>query len=153
MRTVTVTRSFPGTVHDAETCWYDVRTWPSWVDGMARVDDVAGDWPRPGAVVRWESGPAGRGHVTEKVVAHEPLRGQTVEVTDDSIWGRQQVSFTPAGDEVAVSVSLEYQVTKRTVFTPVVDLLFIRSAMERSLRSTLARFGAELAATRQSNVG
>ncbi|HEY2770150.1 MAG TPA: SRPBCC family protein [Solirubrobacteraceae bacterium] len=148
MRTVTAAQSFPGTVHDAETCWYDVRRWPGWVDGMARVDEVVGDWPQPGAVVRWESGPAGRGHVTEKVLAHEPLRGQTVEVTDDSIWGRQQVTFTPAEGEVAVSLSLEYQVTKRSVFTPVVDLLFIRGAMERSLRSTLARFGAELAATR-----
>jgi hypothetical protein len=148
MRTVSVVQSFPGTVHEAETCWYDVRRWPAWVDGMARVDEVAGEWPQPGAIVRWESGPAGRGHVTEKVLAHEPLRGQTVEVTDDSIWGRQQVSFTPTEDEVSVSLSLEYQVTKRTVFTPVVDLLFIRGAMERSLRSTLSAFGAELAATR-----
>jgi hypothetical protein len=153
MRTVAVSLSFPGTVHEAESSWYDIKRWPLWVDGMARIDEVVGDWPEPGAIVRWESGPAGRGHVTEKVVAHEPLRGQTVEVTDDAIWGRQHVSFTPEEDAVAVSVSLEYQVMKRTVFTPVVDLLFIRGAMERSLRSTLTRFGAELAATRQPGVG
>jgi hypothetical protein len=153
MRKVAVAQSFPGTVHEAETCWYDVRRWPGWVDGMARVDEVSRGWPEQGAIVHWESGPAGRGRVTEKVLAHEPLRGQTVEVTDDSIWGRQQVSFAPAEDGVEVSLSLEYQVTKRGVFTPVVDLLFIRGAMERSLRSTLARFGAELAATRQPGVG
>jgi hypothetical protein len=153
MRTVSVVQSFPGTVHEAERSWYDVRRWPAWVDGMGRIDEVIGDWPQPGAIVRWESGPAGRGHVTEKVVAHEPLRGQTVEVSDDSIWGRQQVMFTPSDDGVDVSLSLEYQVTKRTVFTPLIDLLFIRGAMERSLRSTLTRFGAELAGTRQPDVG
>ena len=52
-----------------------------------------------------------------------------------------------------MSLTLEYEVRKRSVFTPVVDLLFIRGAQERSLRSTLARFGAELAATRQPDVG
>jgi hypothetical protein len=34
------------------------------------------------------------------------------------------------------------------VFTPVVDLVFIRRAMLTSLGTTLARFGVELAATR-----
>lgn len=153
MRTVAVSLSFPGSVHEAETCWYDVRRWPAWVDGMARVVDVSGEWPEPGAIVHWDSGPAGRGHVTEKVLTYEPLRGQTVEVTDDSIWGRQRVAFAPGGEAVEVSLTLEYEVTKRTVFTAVVDLLFIRGAMERSLRSTLTRFGAELAATRHPGVG
>ncbi len=140
-------------MHEAQKCWYDVERWPSWVDGMARIDDVSGDWPEPGAIVHWKSGPAGRGHVTEKVLSFEPLHGQTVEVTDDSIWGRQRVAFAPAGEDVDVSLSLEYQVSKRSVFTPVVDLLFIRGAMERSLRSTLTHFGAELATTRQPGVG
>jgi hypothetical protein len=153
MRTVSVSLSFAGTVHEAETCWYDVARWPAWVDGMSRVVDVAGDWPKPGAIVHWDSGPAGRGHVTEKVLEYEPLRAQTVEVTDDSIWGRQRVSFAPAPRGVEVSLALEYQVTKRSLFTPVVDLLFIRGAMERSLRSTLTRFAAELGTTRPPDLG
>jgi hypothetical protein len=153
MRTVSVALSFPGTVHEAETCWYDVERWPQWVDGMARIVDVAGDWPHAGATVTWESGPAGRGRVTERVLAHEPLGGQTAEVQDDSISGRQRVAFAPSPEGVDVSLALEYEVTKRSVLTPVVDILFIRGAMERSLRSTLTRFGAEIAATRQPGVG
>jgi hypothetical protein len=153
MRIVGASLSFPGSVHEAETCWYDVRRWPAWVDGMDRVVDVSGEWPHAGAIVHWDSGPAGRGHVTEKVLEYEPLHAQTVEVTDDSIWGRQRVAFAPAEEGVEVSLTLEYEVTRRSLFTPVVDLLFIRGAMERSLRSTLTRFGAELAVTRQPGVG
>ena len=68
-------------------CWYDTRRWPAWVDGLDRVVDVAGDWPQAGASVTWESGPAGRGRVIERVVSHEALAGQTLEVQDDSITG------------------------------------------------------------------
>jgi uncharacterized membrane protein len=154
MRTVTVSETLPATVHEAEQWWYDTDRWPSWVDGLARITEVRGDWPAVGASVAWESGPAGRGSVLERVVAYEPLAGQTNEVEDDSIRGRQSVVFTPAQDDaVRVSLTLEYEVRKRSVFTPVVDLLFIRGAQERSLRSTLARFGAELAPTRQPDVG
>jgi len=153
MRTVTVSETLPATVHEAEQRWYDTDRWPSWVDGLSQVTEVSGDWPAVGARVAWESGPAGRGSVLERVVAYEPLAGQTNEVEDDSIRGRQSVAFTPAQDAVRVSLALEYEVRKRSVFTPVVDLLFIRGAQERSLRSTLARFGAELAATRQPDVG
>jgi hypothetical protein len=153
MRTVGVAETLPGTVHEAETCWYDTDRWPAWVDGLAHVVEVAGDWPAVGATVAWESGPAGRGTVTERVVSFEPLVGQTNEVKDDSIRGRQSVRFTPVRERVEVALELEYEVVRPSVFTPLVDLLFIRGAMERSLRSTLSRFGAELAATRQPEVG
>jgi hypothetical protein len=153
MRTVSVSDTFPATVHEAEQCWYDTDRWPAWVDGLARVNEVSGGWPAVGASVAWESGPAGRGSVLERVIAYEPLAGQTNEVEDDSIRGRQSVVFSPVQDSVRVSLTLEYEVRKRSVFTPAVDLLFIRGAQERSLGSTLARFGAELGATRQPDVG
>lgn len=145
MRTVSVARRLPGTVHEAETCWYDTRRWPAWVDGLDRVVEVTGDWPHAGAGVRWESGPAGRGRVLERVISQEPLAGQTLDVQDDSIHGRQSVAFMPADEDVEVALSLEYEIKNRSVFTPLVDLLFIRRAMARSLSTTLARFGAELA--------
>jgi uncharacterized membrane protein len=153
MRTVSAEQTLPGTVHEAQTCWYDTGRWPSWVDQLARVNEVTGDWPAIGASVVWESGPAGRGTVVERVIAYEPLTGQTNEVEDDSIRGRQSVTFTPVQDSVQVSLTLEYEVRKRSVFTPLVDVLFIRGAQERSLQATLARFAAELAATRQPGVG
>jgi hypothetical protein len=152
VRAVRVSSTFPATVHEAETLWYDTRSWPGWVDGLASVTEVSADWPAAGARVRWQSGPAGRGQVLERVVAHEALRGQTVEVEDDSVRGRQSVSFSPAPDGVEVELRLEYEVRRRSLFTWLVDPLFIRSAVERSLRATLARFGAELGATREPGV-
>jgi hypothetical protein len=148
MSTVTVTQAFPGSVHEAESCWYDTAGWSKWVDGLARVASVSGAWPGRGATVVWESGPAGRGRVTERVVAFEPLAGQTNEVSDDSIEAQQTVTFTPVDDSVEVQLSLAYRVRKRNLFTPVVDFLFIRRAMTASLESTLERFGGELSAAR-----
>jgi Polyketide cyclase / dehydrase and lipid transport len=145
---VSVSEVFPGTVHEAETCWYDTAGWPSWIDGLDRVEAVSGDWPQTGSSVRWRSGPAGRGTVTERVRAHEPLAGQTVDVQDDSISGRQTVAFTPTNDAVEVAFTLEYEIRKKGVFTPVIDFLFIRRPMEMSLRKTLGAFGAELESRR-----
>jgi hypothetical protein len=146
MGAVRVSLVFPGSVHDAETCWYETSRWPAWIDGLARVISVDGDWPGVGARVTWESWPAGRGRVIERVVSFERLAGQTLEVEDDSITGRQSVSFAPLEGRVEVSLSLSYHLKKRSPLTPLLDALFIRRAMASSLRSTLTHFGAELAA-------
>jgi uncharacterized membrane protein len=86
--------------------------------------------------------------VRERVVAYEALAGQTVAVADDSIEGRQTVQFTPVDDRVEVSLAREYQIKQRSLFTPLVDFLFIKRAMETELRTTLERFAAELAGRR-----
>jgi Polyketide cyclase / dehydrase and lipid transport len=150
MRKVSVAEVFSATVHQAETCWYDTSRWSAWVDGLDQVQGTTGNWPEVGSTVTWRSSPAGRGTVTERVSAHEPLAGQTVEVTDDSIFGRQSIAFTPADDGAEVVLSLEYTISRRTPFTPLVDLLFIRRAMETSLRRTLHAFGAQLSHARSS---
>jgi hypothetical protein len=144
MGAVEVTLGFPGSVHDAETLWYDTSRWVAWVDGLDAIVSVDGDWPRVGGTVVWQSGPAGRGRVTERVVEYEPLDGQTVEVQDDSLTGRQSVRFTPDEHAVEITLRLEYRVTKRSLLTPILDPLFIRNAVRASLRATLARFGLEL---------
>lgn len=141
-------QSFPGTVHEAEHCWQDTSRWPAWVDGLERVVETTGDWPNAGATVIWQSGPAGRGRVSEQVIAYEPLAKLTVRVTDDQIEGRQQTQFTPSDDRVEVELTLEYEITDRSFFTPLIDLLFIRRLMAASLTRTLTSFGAELAARR-----
>ncbi len=148
MSTAQAIQTFAGTVHDAERCWYDTAAWPTWIDGLAEVIGVEGDWPAVGSVVTWESGPAGRGRVTERVVAYEPLVGLTSEVQDETITGTQSVSFTPGDDEVTVEFALQYRIRRRSIVTPIVDVLFVRRAMAMSLRSTLAHFGAQLAAAR-----
>ena len=101
--------------------------------------------------MHWESGPAGRGRVTERVVAYEPLVGLTTRgpATRRSP-GRQTVTFTPGTTSVTIELALEYRIRRRSIVTPVVDLLFVRRAMTMSLRSTLARFGAQLAAVTRS---
>jgi hypothetical protein len=144
MGAVEVTLGFPGSVHDAESLWYDTGRWVAWVDGLDAVVSVDGEWPRVGATVVWQSGPAGRGRVTERVVEYEPLDGQTVDVQDDALTGRQSIRFTPDEHGVEITLRLEYRVTKRSIITPLIDLLFIRNAVRASLRATLARFGLEL---------
>lgn len=153
MRVVSVAETFPGSVHEAETVWYDTARWPMWVDGLDRVMSVDESWPAPGAVVMWQSGPAGRGRVSERVVSHEPLVGQTVAVSDETIDAQQSVRFVPDEGSVTVELKLEYELKRRSLFTPVIDILFIARAFASSLRSTLSRFGVELQAARQSGVG
>ena len=149
MRTVRVTERFEGTVPEAERCWYDTARWPHWVEGLGRIERVDAEWPAAGATVVWESGPAGRGRVTEHVLAHEPLRGQTLEVEDDSIRGRQSVTFMPADPGVEVALELEYELRRNSIPMRITDLLFIRRAMTDSLRITVGRFGVELEAARR----
>lgn len=148
MRKTETVRTFDVPLHEIESCWYDTNGWPEWVEGLDRIKSVKGDWPHPGAVVTWESSPAGRGSVNEKVVGYEPGAGQTVEVADASIVGTQSVVFTPASNSVEVSLRIEYQILNRSILTPILDFLFVKRAMRRSLETTLTQFGAHLDAVR-----
>jgi hypothetical protein len=145
MRTVSVTQTFPGTAARAEARWCETSGWPGWVDECDHVLQVTGDWPQVGASVTWQSGPAGRGRVTERVVGHEPRQELTMEVEDDSIRGRQTVIFSPGSPGVRISLSLAYEIKRRSLITPVIDLLFIRGPMTTSLQRTVERFGAGVA--------
>ena len=140
-----VLHTVAGSARQAQACWYDTTRWPLWVDGLEQVLQVDGDWPRVGSSVTWESGPAGRGRVTERVIAYDAAHGQTLEVDDDSIGGLQSVSFAPARNGVQVGLSLEYRLKRRSIVSPLVDLLFIRRAMAVSLEATVALFAVELA--------
>jgi Polyketide cyclase / dehydrase and lipid transport len=153
MRVVQASQVFEGTVHEAEALWYDTARWPRWVVGLAQVEGVSGPWPEVGGEVRWQSGPAGRGQVSERVLSHEPLEGHTVEVQDQSIRGTQTVSFVPEDAKVAVTLSLSYELKRRSPLMRLVDLLFIRRVMTRSLEQMLSRFGAELGTARRPDVG
>jgi uncharacterized membrane protein len=153
MRVVTAAETFEGSVHEAERAWYDTGRWPRFIDGLEAVDDVAPNWPGVGAEVTWHSGSAGRGHVAERVVVYELLDGQELEIEDDSIKGRQRVSFIPSDEGVTVELRLSYELKGRSPLMALVDLLFIRRAMRTSLSSTLHRFGAELEAARAQGVG
>jgi polyketide cyclase/dehydrase/lipid transport protein len=133
----------------AEALWFDVRRWPSFVDGFGALRSVDDAWPRGGAIV-WDSRPGGRGRVVERVVSHAPGRRHEADVDDEKMTGRQVVGFQPAGaGRTEVAVELRYELKDRYPWTPVLDLLFIRRAVGDSLRRTLRRFAIELEAERE----
>lgn len=152
MSQVSARLGLEGLVHQAETCWYDLNRWPEWVDGMSEIVETHGDWPRIGSTVVWRSGPAGRGTVRERVIEYEPRSGQTSEIEDDSITAVQRVSFTPRGENTEVELSLDYKLKRRSPFSALVDLLFIRRLMGGSLARTLGQFRAAVEASQRASV-
>jgi hypothetical protein len=135
--------SVPGRAAEAEALWYDPHRWQAWVDGFGHIVSLDGEWPQAGAELVWQSPPGGRGRVTERVIAYEMRTGQTVEVEDATMTGRQTVKFEPGPETVEVTLSLEYEIKDRTPLTPAVDLLFVRRAMSDALRRTVTRFSNE----------
>jgi hypothetical protein len=153
MRTVQGVMAFTATVEQARECWYDTARWPHWVHGCDQVIAVTDAWPEVGGDVTWRSGPAGRGTVNERVLAVDSSGGLQLAVRDDEMTGRQTVTFTSADVGVEVVLTMEYEITKRSLFTPIVDVLFVARAMRSSLETTLVRFGAELVNRRSTAAG
>src|SRR3954451_7437247 len=95
-------------VSAAEELWYDTSRWPTFVDGLAHVAKVEGDWPRAGRVL-WDAKVDGRGRVDERVESHEARVGQTLRIEDEKISGTQRIEFHPSGDDrCKVVLSLDY---------------------------------------------
>jgi hypothetical protein len=153
MARVSVRQTYPASVHEALSCWCEVRRWPEWVDGLARIVSVDAQWPEAGSAVVWQSSPAGRGRVTERVTAFEPLAELTVAVEDEAIEGRQRVVFDPVEDGVAVEVTLEYRIRRRSPLTLLIGWLFVRRPMTLSLSRTLECFGPVLEGSRAPGLG
>ena len=149
MGRVQASMAYPTTVVSAaEELWYDPVRWPSFVDGFGHVSKLEGDWPKPGAVVVWDSPPGGRERVIERVERYEARVGQTLAVEDNRLRGTQRVAFQPGSEGVTVTLALDYEL-KDARLRVLVDALFVRRALRDSLRRTLRRFGRELAADRE----
>jgi hypothetical protein len=132
---------------DAEELWYDTRRWPTFVDGFGHVHKVDEGWPRKsGAVVVWDAKPGGRGRVLERVVSFEARVGQTVEIEDEKISGRQTIAFEPGAGGCSLKLELDYAIKQARGVPKAVDLLFVRRPMRDSLKRTLARFELEVRA-------
>ena len=126
--------------------WTDLRRWATFVDGFGHVERVDGDWPAEGAKVVWRSGPAGRGVVTERVVASEPGQRLVTQVFEERMEAAQAVAFAPVDDATTrVDIELDYRLTSGGPLRAVTDVLFIRRALTDALRRTLTRFRAEAA--------
>jgi hypothetical protein len=129
---------------EAEALWYDLSRWPTFVDGYAHVVSSTGDWPAAPSTLVWQSTPAGRGRVVERVTEYEPRLGQTAQVDDPKMNAIQKVAFEPSGDGVKVTLSMDYTLKEGGPLKPFTDFLFIRRAITDSLRRTVARFAREL---------
>lgn len=122
--------------------WSDVARWPSFVEGFARVLERSDDWPAEGARVVWESGPGGRGRVTEKVAERAPDRFAT-QVYEDALIGTQRLTVAEDAHGSRVLLELEYRLVKYGPLGAVADAIFIRRALRDALARTLRRFAVE----------
>jgi len=140
----------PGTVQDVAPRWLDTRHWADWMDEVEEVLAVSANWPAVGATVRWRSPPKGRGEVNEIVVEYAENDLITTELVDSEVTARQTVTFTAAEDGVAVGLTLDYRISRRSPFTPILDRFFVKPAVRSSLTSTVERFSGELTVQRDS---
>jgi hypothetical protein len=132
----------PVTPAVAQRLWVDTKRWPTFVDGFGHVVELGDDWPQPGSKVVWESGPAGRGRVTERIREFGDATVAT-EVFDSQMNGIQSVRFEPAEDGSDVFLSLDYELTTGGPLRGLTDVLFIRRALAMALERTLRRFSTE----------
>jgi uncharacterized protein YndB with AHSA1/START domain len=122
--------------------YFQPETWPAWVDGFGRVESSSG-YPGKGGSLRWQSIPAGRGKVTERVLEHEPRRAHRVAFEDSDTVGELTVTFAIEGEGTLVTQDFDYTLRNRGPFAKVTDLLFIRSQMRGSLGRSLGRLKLE----------
>jgi uncharacterized membrane protein len=121
--------------------WVDTSRWATFIDGFGHVERQDAMWPQVGAKIVWRSPPAGRGVVTERVIANEPGVRFATQVFEQRITGTQTVHF--ADGEVALE--LDYELQSGGPLKAVVDAIFIRRAQAEALQRTLARFKREAA--------
>jgi hypothetical protein len=128
----------------AARLWVDTNRWPTFVDGFGHVTAIDENWPEPGSKVVWESGPAGRGRVTERI---RELSDSAVvsDVFDAQMTAIQAIRVAPADDGSDVLLSLDYELQSGGPLRGLTDVLFIRRALAMALERTLRRFSTEAA--------
>ena len=125
--------------------WVDVRRWPTFVDGFARVKRLDGGWPDPGAKLVWESTPEGRGVVTERVTESDAGSRLVTHVFEERCTGTQRVTFEPDAAGSLAQIEYEYELAQGGPLRGITDVLFIRRAQCDALTRTLRRFAVEAA--------
>jgi Polyketide cyclase / dehydrase and lipid transport len=123
--------------------WTDLERWPSFIEGFARTLERSPDWPAGNARLVWESTPAGRGRVTEKVAQGQGPDRFVTHVYEERLAGTQTFRVVESEAGSRAELSLEYKLTKYGPLSAVADAIFIRRAIRDSLRRTLFRFSVE----------
>jgi uncharacterized protein YndB with AHSA1/START domain len=122
--------------------YFDPEGWPAWVDGFGRLESANG-YPEAGGILRWTSGAAGRGQVTERVLEHDPRRLHRVAFEDPESSGELTVAFAIEGEGTRVTQEQEYRLRRGGPLARLTDALFIRSQMRGSLARSLGRLKLE----------
>ena len=117
--------------------------WPAWVDGFGRVESSSG-YPESGGSLRWTSGAAGRGEVTERVLEHEPRRLHRIAFADPETEGELAVTFAIDGEGTLITQEQDYRLRRGGPFAKLTDMLFIRSQMRGSLARSLGHLKLEI---------
>ncbi|MFN2617069.1 MAG: SRPBCC family protein [Thermoleophilaceae bacterium] len=126
----------------ARRLWLDVGRWPAFVEGFAHTVEVSPDWPSEGAKLVWQSVPSGRGRVTERVAEGAAERFVT-DVYEDSLVGKQTISFAEVAEGTRIELRLDYELSRYGPLRALADAVFIRRALRDALRRTLRRFAVE----------
>lgn len=136
-------------VADVWGLYFDRDRWSSWVDGFASVGSESG-YPEVGGTLSWRSTPAGRGTVQERVTAHEPRSLHRIDYEDPESSGTLEVTFemlpstgAESGRRTRVTQRLDYAIKTGGPLRGVLDLLFVRSQMRRSLERSLIELRLE----------
>jgi hypothetical protein len=138
MPTVAAEAEVPLAPEEAAELWTDARRWATFVEGFARVIERNEAWPDEGGKLVWESGPEGRGRVTERIVERRPGLIRS-EIFEERLSGVQTARFE--GNRFALA--LDYRLTHGGPLGALTEVLFIRRALRDSLRRTVRRFAVE----------
>jgi hypothetical protein len=123
--------------------YFEPAGWPAWVDGFGAVDSASG-YPEEGATLTWSSTPAGRGRVSERVLAHEPRTLHRIEFSDPESRGELTTAFALEGEGTRVSLELTYELVAGGLFSWLAERFFVRGQLAKSLRRTLQRYRLEV---------
>ena len=119
--------------------FFDVRGWPSWVDGFQAAVESHG-YPEVGGTLRWRSIPAGRGEVTERVVEHQHRRRHLISFEDPAMAGELDTRIEIEGEGTRVSQRLDYRLLDRGPIARLGALLFVRGQVRASMQRSLLAF-------------
>jgi len=134
----------PGPVSAAEALWHDLRRWPSFVEGLSRLDKTEGSWPEPGSRVVWSGPPGGRARMVEASARLVLRESHVAEVEDERLRGTRTVSFAPDHDGlVRVTVELEYAPKAAGGPGGLLSRLLMARREREALDHTLRRFRIE----------
>jgi Polyketide cyclase / dehydrase and lipid transport len=128
---------------DAWSRYFDPAGWSVWVEGFERVERAEG-YPEEGGTLVWHSNAAGRGTVSERVLAHEPRTLHRISFSDPQSSGELTTRFGIEGEKTRVTLEVDYRIGRGGLLSQVTDVFFARSQVAGSMQRSLAEFRADV---------